>query len=163
MQLTSEFLMSAANVAASKTEKRPDSLWLVTTFRTDVYILLKKIGTTIPNGIYKGANTITNEILDVVRDFAEILANFPVEIKYNDDKVETPRLNAVERCLEVANGLESDAKHWESAQELTRIIATNPDSEQQKITYDLLMGIVLRILDLLGDVDIMGVCAALLN
>ena len=156
------FLQLAADNSARRTEK-VDVLWYVTTFRTNAYLLLHKMGLTTPNGQYGGVDSIRDEVRNLVASYIDIIASFPAEIRYSESQIEQPRANSINHTLEVFNGLQSDADTWNSAQELTRIIATNADSEQQKLTYDILMGIMLRILALVDDVDVMNICADLLQ
>lgn len=157
MNLTKELLAGLVQTIIDKQKKTPEVLWCVTSFRTNVFCLLKNLGLTRPDGVYDAAVVDQQLIADVLCDYASILTTFPAEIKYNDDNVETPRANALARSFEVMNGLVSDEKEWESAQELSRLVATNADSEHQKLDYAVLMGIVLRILMLLH-IDTAEIC-----
>lgn len=160
MNLTKELMSGIIKHVVDQQTTKPDVLWAVTSFRANVFCLLKDLGLTRPNESFAGSfNTLLIE--DVIHDYATILSTFPAEIKYNDNEVETPRANALTRTFEVASGLVSDEKEWESAQELARLVGTNADSEHQKLDYAVLMGIVLRILDLVG-IDMDVVCQNLL-
>ena len=163
MNLNFDFLMHLADAAATKQTTKLDVLWGVTTFRTNVYRLLYKAGLSQANGQYKGADSIVDEIKAVVAAYAEVIATFPKEIRYSDSQVEEPRVNAIKEAMQVYDGLQSDDNSWESAQELARLVATSEDAQaQQKISFNLLMGIALRILSLLGNVDVMGICTDLI-
>lgn len=163
MNLSFDFLMQLADSTAAKHATKPDVLWCVTAFRANVYALLIKMGLTQPDGHYPGVDLITEDIKNVVKSYVEVIATFPKEIRYSDEKVEQPRANAINEALKIYEGLQSDEKSWESAQELTRLVATNEDSQnQQKITYDILMGVAMRIMSLMSDINIMGICADLI-
>lgn len=155
-------LQAAANVSAKHTQQI-DISWYVTTFRTEVYGLLKKIGLTTPDGKYNGVESIQDEIKSVMNSYLDIVATFPEEIKYSDAQIEHPRANTVQHTLDIYHGVQTDMNAWQSAQELARMVATNADSDKDRISYAVLMGIVLCVLNFLGDVDLAGLCANFLQ
>ena len=163
MNINIEFLMGAAAAVSAKRTEKQDVLWAVTTFRTDVYVFLKHAGLSVQNGAYPGVESVKADVYNILKDYIDILATFPEEIRYSNEQVEQPRLGSVSRAFDVYNGLKSDSNSWESAQELTRIIATNADSEQAKLPYDVLMGIVLYIMSLLQDIEPMTIYSEFLN
>lgn len=157
MNLTKELLTNLIQVVIDHPSAATDVLWRVTALRTDIFCMFKQLKLYRP-GHTKEEMVLDKQLaMDILCDYANVLASFPAEIKYTDNKVETPRINALNRTFEVVQGLESDDDTWNSAQELVRLVATNADSEHQRLDYAVLMGIMLKIFELL-DIDIGGIC-----
>lgn len=159
MNLSSELLINLIQAVIDNEPTLPDVLWSVTSLRTDIYCMFKQLGLSRA-GQTKDQMQFNRELaIDIFCDYARVLASFPAEIKYTDDNIETPRRNAVNRTFEIVQGLQSDDDTWTSAQELVRLVATNADSEHQKLDYSILMGIMLKIFSLL-EIDTVDVCQA---
>ena len=158
MNLTKELLIDLVKAVVDHQEKTPDVLWCVTSLRVDIFCMFRNLELSYPVRKPDGPINFDRTLaIDVFRDYAEVLSTFPAEIKYTDDNIETPRINALNRTFEVAQGLQSDEDVWNSAQELVRLVATNADSEHQRLDYAVLMGIMLKIFDLL-DIDTAAIC-----
>lgn len=163
MNLTKELLINLVKAVVDHQEKTPDVLWCVTSLRTDIFCMFRNLNLSRPNEKPNEPINFDHQLAaDIFRDYAEVLSTFPAEIKYTDDNIETPRINALDRTLEVAQGLQSDENVWNSAQELVRLVATNADSEHQRLDYAVLMGIMLKIFDLL-DIDAATLCTNAIN
>lgn len=163
MNLTKELIINLVKALVDRQEKTPDVLWSVTALRTDIFCMFRNLGLSHPGEKPDGPINFDRLLAaDIFCDYAEVLSTFPAEIKYTDDNIETPRINALNRTFEVAQGLQSDENVWNSAQELVRLVATNADSEHQRLDYAVLMGIMLKIFDLL-DIDTKAICASAIN
>lgn len=157
MNLTKELMTQLVQVVIDKKQAPSDVLWCVTSLRTNIFCLFRNLRLSRPGPQPDPVPFDLGLGMEVFFDFACVLSTFPAEIKYNDDNVETPRRNALDRAFEVAQGLTSDEDTWNSAQELVRLVATNSDSEHQKLDYAVLMGIMLKIFELVG-IDAGQVC-----
>jgi len=157
MHLTKELLTNLVKTVVDHQKETPDVLWCVTSLRTDIFCMFRELHLSYPSECPETLNYDRTLAIDILYDYASVLSTFPAEIKYTDDNVETPRINALNRTFEVAQGLQSDDNVWNSAQELVRLVATNADSEHQRLDYAVLMGIMLKIFELLN-IDVAAIC-----
>lgn len=151
--LTLENLKQAADAVAEKMTERPDVLWLVTSFRVNAFVFLKEAGLSTPNGKACGGDQgmrAKAAMQNMLHDYLRIEAQFPAEVKQTDEQITYPRAESIARTMDVYNGLKSDANQWESAQELSRILATNADSQNERLDFSVTAGIMMRIYEYAG-------------
>lgn len=122
-----------------------DMLWCVTRLRTGTYVIFSQLGLMSPQGDVPAFDVIDANLHAVIGNYAIIAAQHPVRIEYGSNKVETPRLDIIEATSAVYAQLTSDENIHDSVLELVRLVATNPDSNHERIGYATLVGILLRI------------------
>ena len=130
----------------SLNDSSKDLLWCVTRVRAKAYRILDTMGLCYAEGDIREFDAIKDDFIIMWQNLLVVLAQFPEEVKYAEDKVETPRKDAIQTILDTFNGLTSDEDVVGSMRELTRIVGTNEDSSHDKLNYAILMGIVNRII-----------------
>lgn len=152
MNLNAEMLLQAANLIAAKGNKR-DLIWDVASFRINCFVLLKEAGLGEPNDHAYGGDeggAVKATLVNLLTDYCQIAAQFPLEVKQTNDEVEHPRLEIIQRSIDIYNGLKSEADSWSSAQELAKIVATNDDGQNEKLDFSALFGVIARIYEHAG-------------
>lgn len=141
-----------------------DMLWCVTRLRTGTYVIFSQLELMSPQGEVPSFDVIDDNLHAVLANYAIIAAQHPVRIEYGSNKVETPRLDIIGATATVYAQLTSDENIHDSVIELVRLVATNPDSNHERIGYATLVGILLRIVAwLYPDVSIEDYVAKIFN
>lgn len=131
-----------------------DLIWCVTRIRTGSYVLFSSLNLLNPGAPLPEFGTVEPLIKAIFGNYCIIAAQHPERIEYSADKVETPRLDIISATSSVFEQLQSDKDVRQSAEELVRLVATNPDSDHDPIGYATLTGVVARMVAwLYPDVD----------
>lgn len=148
MELTVEKVNELVNQIQISTlsDDTKDLLWCVTRIRTNAYLLIYNMGLCYAKSDPVPFNVIEHFFKDMWINFLTIAAQYPEEIKYNDEKKETPRLDTIKTVTDTFAGLNSDGDIDGSIRELARIVATNEDSNHEHLNYAILVGIMSRII-----------------
>ena len=149
MDFTVDFLRELVNkVDLTKIEEEADKdlLWCVTRIRTRAFMLFGVMGLDYAKSTLPSFDILKPTFDNMWYNLMLVAAHYPEEVKYSEDKVETPRLDILNGIVDTFNGLQSDGDTDGSMRELARIVATNEDSSHEHLGYPILMGIMSRII-----------------